>query len=180
MAQAALNSTPDWQVVAVIAALAFVAGIVAAFIYYRCNGPHLVEERETARRHARLAEQSNRFLRAALDAVPAGLAFFDRDGRFVAWNEQYASHVREHAGEINDGETFESIVRRAVTAGRFPDAEGREDAWIAERLRRFKLPATEFEQHVASDRWLRIEERTIDQGGGRINIITDITDLKRR
>src|SRR5438034_669047 len=100
MGHEALTAALDWQTIALAATIAFGAGLIAAFAYYRYNGPHLIEERESARRHARLAEQSNQFLKSAIEAVPAGLAFFDSESRYVAWNEEYARYVREHAGEI--------------------------------------------------------------------------------
>jgi diguanylate cyclase (GGDEF)-like protein len=164
--------------VALSAVLAFGAGVVATFLYLR-YADRRSEGLAAARPQDRLACESNEYLRAAIEAVPAGLAFFDAGDRYVVWNSEYARYVREHAGEISVGEPFESIVRRALAAGRFPEAAGREEEWISERLLLHTRADASLEQYVGSDRWLRIEERAIAQGG-RVCSIVDITDLKRR
>ena len=66
-----------------------------------------------------------------------------------------------------------------LSRGQYPDAIGREEEWLAERMARHALPRYSHEQHLAGDRWVRVEERrTADEGS--IGVRIDITNLKRR
>src|SRR6202035_4590623 len=108
---------------------------------------------------------------------PAGLALFDDHDRYVLWNRRYAeiyAHSREF---LAPGLPFEQIVRAGLARGQYPEAKGREEEWLRERLALYALPHSTHEQELAGDRWLRVEERrTAD--GGRIGVRIDITDLK--
>ena len=66
-----------------------------------------------------------------------------------------------------------------LARGQFPEAAGREEEWVRERMARHALPQSSHEQQLPGDRWLRIEERRTADGGS-IGVRIDITDLKRR
>ena len=73
--------------------------------------------------------------------------------------------------------SFEELVRRQVKRNMVPDAQGREEEWIAERMERHRNPQEEFEVSRADGRWLRMrEERT--GNGGIFLTATDITETK--
>ncbi|MCK1620782.1 EAL domain-containing protein [Bradyrhizobium sp. 159] len=131
------------------------------------------EEAEAAARaaHTHLTE--------ALDVVPEGLAIFDRDDRLVLWNRQYTEFYAASRGALAVGAQFEAILRAGLASGQYPEAAGCEDEWLAERLARHALPRYSHEQHLAGDRWVRVEERRTADGGS-IGVRIDITDLKRR
>ena len=74
--------------------------------------------------------------------------------------------------------TFEQIIRAAAESGQMPDATGRVDAWIAERLARYRNPTGPYVQQLSDGRWLQISERRIG-GIGTVAVSTDITELKR-
>jgi PAS domain S-box-containing protein len=134
---------------------------------------------------AELAEQEARAaharLRAALEVVPEGVALFDADDRYVLWNRRYADFYA-HANNAVDfkiGTRFEDAVRSALAQGHFPEAAGREEEWLAERLAHHSALESAHEQKLKGDRWLRVlERRTAD--GGSIGVRIDITDLKQR
>src|ERR1043166_9746980 len=77
------------------------------------------------------------------------------------------------------GTKFEDLVRHVRSHGQHPGAVRREEEWLAERLAKHNLPESTHEQPLAGDRWLRVEERRMADGG-TIGIWVDITDLKRR
>src|SRR5262249_37664502 len=56
---------------------------------------------------------------------------------------------------------------------------GREEEFVAERLRLHALPEAQFEQRLGDGRWLRIQERRLPDGGS-VGVRTDITELKQR
>ena len=77
------------------------------------------------------------------------------------------------------GASFEETLHFGLEQGQYPDAIGREEEWLRERLARHARPQSTHEQQLAGDRWVRIEERRTADGGS-IGIRVDITDLKRR
>jgi diguanylate cyclase (GGDEF)-like protein/PAS domain S-box-containing protein len=138
------------------------------------------DELTAARARAELAVEEARAthgrLLEAIEAVPVGLAFFDREERYVLWNSRYAEMYG--GATLNKGMKFEDRLRLSAASGLHIDAAGRVEQWIAERLARFRSPSNCEEQRSSDDRWMRLEERrTAD---GHIAIRIDITDLKRR
>jgi len=112
----------------------------------------------------------------AVDSFPDAFVYYDADERLLLYNQRYAGVYSGHADVLRIGRRFEEMLRIGVERGDFPDAVGREDAWVAERLRRFRNPGEPFEQQLSNGRWLRIlERRTAD--GGLIGVRTDITEL---
>jgi diguanylate cyclase (GGDEF)-like protein/PAS domain S-box-containing protein len=118
-------------------------------------------------------------LRLAFDAVPEGVALFDSKDCYLLWNRRYEDFFSSRSVRIEVGLRFEDALRSGLECGHFPDARGREEQWLKERLDRHLRPSNVEEIQVFGDRWVRIEEqRTPD--GGSIGVRIDITDLKRR
>jgi PAS domain S-box-containing protein len=70
-------------------------------------------------------------------------------------------------------------LRAGLAAGRYPEASGREQQWLAERLALHVQANSVHEQQLPDNRWLRIcERRTAD--GGSIGIRIDISEIKQR
>ncbi|MBV9704319.1 MAG: PAS-domain containing protein, partial [Methylobacteriaceae bacterium] len=135
--------------------------------------------RAQAERAAQEARAAHERLREAFDLVPEALALFDAQGRHVLWNRRYAELHPDMAGGVVVGTPFKDTLLAGLAAKRYPEAVGREQEWLAERLALHAAAQSTHEQHVSNDRWVRIEERrTAD--GGNIGIRIDITDLKRR
>ena len=66
-----------------------------------------------------------------------------------------------------------------MNRGQFPEAKGKEEAWIRERLAAHRNPQGTIEQKLPNGRWVRIEERRT-RDGGTVGFRTDITLLKER
>jgi diguanylate cyclase (GGDEF)-like protein/PAS domain S-box-containing protein len=69
--------------------------------------------------------------------------------------------------------------RIGVERGDYPEAIGREEEWIAERLAKLYRPGERHEQTLADGRCVLIEER-LTEDGGIIGLRVDITELKQR
>ncbi|CDZ49665.1 PAS-domain containing protein [Neorhizobium galegae] len=142
-------------------------------------------ERSLAQAHAQAerAEQEARAaharLLAAFEVVPEGLALFDENDRFVMWNRRYEQLYADSGAPLVKGMGFEERLRSGLQRGQYPDAIGREDEWLADRLARHAEPNSAHEQRLPGNRWVRIEERRVS-GGGSVGIRVDITDLKMR
>ncbi|WLB24230.1 EAL domain-containing protein [Bradyrhizobium japonicum] len=139
----------------------------------------LAEAKATAEQAEAAARAAHSHLTEALDVVPEGLAVFDKNDRLVLWNRQYAEVYAVSRDALVVGMPFESLLRAGLTAGQYPEAVGREEQWLVDRLARHALSHYSHEQHLAGDRWIRVEERRTSDGGS-IGVRIDITDLKRR
>jgi len=131
---------------------------------------------ERAEGDARRAEQR---LREAIDVLPEGIVFLDAEGRYVLWNERYAEIYHRSADLFAPGRKLEETLRIGVARGDYPDAVGREEDWIAERLALMKNPGVRHEQRVSDGRWIMIEERATSDGGV-IGLRVDITEMKEQ
>lgn len=123
--------------------------------------------------------QAEQRLRDALDVLPQGIVFLDAEGRYVMWNRQYADIYRRSADLFRPGVRLADTLRVGVERGDYPEAIGREEEWLEERLALLNQPGTRHEQTLADGRRILIEERkTAD--GGTIGLRVDITEIKQR
>lgn len=134
---------------------------------------------EQLRRLEGQAQEANRRLREAIETMSEGFVLLDRDDRLLLCNSKYREFYPEMAEHIVAGATFEEMLHRFVEMGGQPDAAGREQERIAERLALHRQPRASFEQRLPGDRWLRVEERRLPDGGS-VGVRVDITELKRR
>ncbi len=134
----------------------------------------ILAEAEADRRAAR------DLLQEAMDLLPEGVVMLDAEGRYILWNKRYAEIYHRSADLFVRGGSFADTLRAGVARGDYPEAAGREEAWIAERLHKLMNPTGErHEQQIADGHWLMIEEkRTSD--GGVIGLRVDITQMKRQ
>ena len=144
-----------------------------------------VEIREIVRKRAETqaaiaeARRSHERLREAIDILPQGIVFLDGDGRYILWNKKYSEIYSATADLFRPGVRLEDTLRVGVERGDYPEAVGREDEWIAERLQRLYQPGARHEQVLADGRCILIEER-LTGDGGVIGLRVDITELKQR
>ncbi len=147
----------------------------------RHGSPAIREAGDDARMEAAIADarRSHERLREAIDILPQGIVFLDADGRYILWNRKYAEIYGASADLFVPGARLEDTIRVGVQRGDYPDAVGREEEWISERLARLYQPSERHEQKLADGRIILIEERLTDDGGV-IGLRVDITELKQR
>ncbi len=128
-----------------------------------------------AEERARLANQR---LAAAVDSMSELFFLWDPNDHLVICNEQ-SRRLNETIPEaVQPGVTFEFHIRSAVEANLVPDAEGRNEEWIAERIHKHETPTEPFELQRQDGRWLFVNEQKLADGA-TITIATDITNMKR-
>ncbi len=137
----------------------------------------LAEAHAQAERAEQEARAAHARLLAAFEVVPEGLVLFDAEDRFVLWNRRYEQLYAESGDMLAKGMRFEDRLRAGLERGQYPEAVGREDEWLEERLAHHAAPTSNHEQRLPGNRWIRIEERRISEGGS-VGIRVDITDLK--
>ncbi|ETX13127.1 sensor histidine kinase [Roseivivax halodurans JCM 10272] len=115
---------------------------------------------------------------SAVQEMPDGFVLYDAEDRLVTCNEPYRTIYADSAPAIVPGAAFEDILRYGLDRGQYREALGREEEWLAERLRLHRAPETRVEQQLSDGRWLQIYEKQTSDGG-RVGLRIDITELKR-
>lgn len=117
-------------------------------------------------------------MQEAIEAMSDGLALFDSRDRLIVWNAEYTEMNSKDAESLRSGMKFEDVLRIGLKKGRYIEAVGREEAWIAERLAAREALSSSMEQQLADGRWLRVQDRRTS-AGGVVTVCADITELKR-
>lgn len=125
------------------------------------------------------ARQAEQRFRETLDALPQGIVFLDAEGRYIHWNEEYARIYHRSADLFRRGARLVDTLREGIARGDYPEAHGREEEWLADRLDRLEHAADRHEQWLSDGRCIMIEERKTSDGG-TIGLRVDITEMKQR
>jgi diguanylate cyclase (GGDEF)-like protein/PAS domain S-box-containing protein len=139
----------------------------------------IVRKRAEAEAAIAEARKSHERLREAIDILPQGIVFLDADGRYILWNKKYAEIYNRSSDLFEPGARLQDTIRIGVERGDYPEAIGREEEWIAERIDKLYHPGKGHEQTLSDGRVILIEER-LTGDGGVIGLRVDITELKQR
>src|SRR3954470_7395815 len=107
---------------------------------------------EMARRRAEAdaaiakAKRSHDRLREAIDLLPQGIVFLDAEGHYILWNKKYSEIYNKSADLFQSGANLRDTLRLGVERGDYPEATGREEEWISERLDKLYHPGQRHEQ----------------------------------
>ena len=135
-----------------------------------------VTEERLSRNRAEAAEAR---LMSAMNALPDGFVIYDADDRLVLSNTRYRDLYAESAPAMVPGASFADIIRYGIEHGQYPEAKGREEAFLAERLARHAEAERSVEQELPGNRWLQIVERRTPEGD-TVGFRVDITRIKRQ
>jgi len=115
-------------------------------------------------------------LRTAFEGVPAGLALYDQAQRLVLWNQAYRELGAAMGVEPTVGAARHDRLAAAAASGQV-DADDDPAAWTA-AIETAAQDGGVSEARLADGRWLRIEARSL-QDGGFVVAITDVSVLKQ-
>lgn len=118
-------------------------------------------------------QDSQAMLRSAVDTIGEAFVIYDQNDRLAYCNEQYRAYYPTSADLLVPGKSFEEIIRTGAERGQYPEAIGRIDAWVAERLAVHRGGNSDLIQALDDGRWLRIREHKTPEGfivGFRIDI----------
>jgi PAS domain S-box-containing protein len=124
------------------------------------------------------AEQAETLLRDAMDSVSEGFVIYDRDDRLVMCNEAYRRMYPASAPLMVPGVTFEALARNTLASGRYPDAAGQEEEWLARFLKTHHEAIGEIETRGPDGTWILVSERRM-RNGGLAGVRVDISESKR-
>jgi PAS domain S-box-containing protein len=133
-----------------------------------------VTERIFAERQARAADER---LRAAVENLGEMVCLTDAEDRIVLANRLFIEFNAPVAKYVEHGRRYDEHLRAGIARGMFPDAAGREEQWIAERMSIRRNPRGPEERRRQDGRWLMVTDQVLPDGG----VITcgiEITALK--
>ncbi len=117
-------------------------------------------------------------LHDAIESLNGGFVLYDGDDKLVMCNQTYRGMYPQTADLNVAGTRFEDLIRADVARGQVPEAVGREEQWLAERVRIHLSDESTSEQQLADGRWILVSERRTREGGV-VGIRTDITARKQ-
>ena len=130
---------------------------------------------------AQLAGEADRMrtqLYNAIETLPDGVLIWDADECLVFANSAYKRMYPEAADILVPGVSQEDLLQCGLRRHAFPDAIGREDAWLAEQWDRYRNPNVD-EVMRWDNHWIRrVDLRTPD--GGRIAVRIDTSERHRQ
>ncbi|EAR52980.1 Response regulator receiver:ATP-binding region, ATPase-like:Histidine kinase A, N-terminal [Oceanicola granulosus HTCC2516] len=150
--------TPDNMLI-----IAISAGILGALWYIL----YLDRQRQVAQRR----------MVSAIEALDGGFAMYDADDRLIACNSGFLDMYDRCRDIIRPGVRFEDIVRYGISRQQYPDAIGREQAFLRERMELHRTGNCDLEQKLSNGRCYHVSERSSDDGL-LVGLRVDITELK--
>jgi signal transduction histidine kinase len=114
----------------------------------------------------------------AIESVSAGFSLYDADDRLVLCNSRYRELLYPGLETVVPRVPLEQILRSAIERGLISAAQGRNDAWIAERIAEHHNPPGSLVQQLGTGPWIRIDKRRT-KDGDTVAVYTDITELKK-
>lgn len=115
----------------------------------------LILHSEEARQEAELAQLC---MQEAMEALPLGLAIYDPQDRLVVFNREAAELNPYRAGGDLIGQSYETLIRRSLERGEIPDALGREEEWLRQRMAGRGKLSTPLLRCSADGRWMHFYE----------------------
>ncbi len=163
-----------------IGGVIFVVVILVVLYGHRMQAVMSAAEAERLRLIAALKESeatAQGRLHDAIESMNGGFVLYDGDDRLVMCNQNYRGMYPETRDLNVVGTKFEDLIRADVARGQVPEAAGREEQWLAERLRIHLSDQSTTEQQLGDGRWILVSERRTGEGGV-VGIRTDITARK--
>jgi signal transduction histidine kinase len=164
-----------------IGGVIFVVVILVVLYGHRMQKVMVTAEAERLRLIAALKESeatAQSRLHDAIESMNGGFVLYDGDDRLVMCNENYRDMYPETRDLNVAGTKFEDLIRADVARGQVPEAVGREEQWLVERVRNHLSDQSTSEQQLGDGRWILVSERRTGEGGV-VGIRTDISERKK-
>lgn len=114
----------------------------------------------------------------AVESLSEGFALYGEDQRLVMCNQRYREMYNHCEGIVTPGSHWSELLRCALKHGVFPDAIGREDEWLHERMRNGIQFTKDHEIDVGNGVWRSISIHPTDLGGFVVTCV-DISERKK-
>lgn len=115
----------------------------------------------------------------AIDAMHEGFMLLDPDLRIVIANRRCQEMYPISGHLLQPGRSYEEFARYGVYHGQYPDAVGREDAYLAEARQLWGQDYARVERRLDGGRWVLMSQRRCADGS-IVALRTDLTTQKNR
>lgn len=140
------------------------------FMGYRGASRNITRQ-VNAEQEARRADQ---LLRQAIESFNISVVITDPQGRVVLSNQQWRDHVGDAHDEAHP--YWANTMRKLIRQGAYPQAEGREEAYMTWRLNLHQEP--EASEIQVGQRWLLVKDHQLPDKSV-VHFAMDITQSKR-
>lgn len=117
-------------------------------------------------------------LALGIESLAEHVVLFDAEDRIVLANKVWRDLNKAVAEFSTPGTRFVNHLRALVENGLVPEASGREEEWLRERMERHLNPSGPFDVARQDGRWIHVHEQRLPNNG-TILITSDITESKR-
>jgi len=121
-------------------------------------------------------ERAGALLRGAIEAIDEAFVVYGPDDRLVYSNEKNRRLYPGLADLLVPGTPFPEMLRVGLARGLFPDAVGREEDWLEQRLQKFRLGNSTHMHHTEGGRTLRMLQRRLEDGH-TVMLRMDVTEM---
>ncbi len=104
-------------------------------------------------------------LASAVESLSEGFALYDEDQKLVMCNSIYREMNSPVEELIKPGVEWTEILRESVRRGVYPDAAGREDEWLGERIQGRIEYQRHYEVDLGNGKWHSVSIHPTDLGG---------------
>ncbi|OYT92899.1 MAG: hypothetical protein CFE43_06390 [Burkholderiales bacterium PBB3] len=129
-----------------------------------------------AEQSAQEVRHSQALLTSSIEALDDAFVVYDAEDRLVLCNHRYFEFYPLVAPMLVLGNRFEDIIRFGAQQGQYPEALGRIDEWMQERMAQHNQAHSRLQQRLASGRIVRVVERRTEAGYS-VGFRVDVTDL---
>ncbi|WP_187431115.1 hypothetical protein ROLI_035070 [Roseobacter fucihabitans] len=130
-------------------------------------------------RQKRHAEETQARLLSAIGAYPAPFCIYDDKLNLVVWNAEYAAALTEDPHDLQAGMSLTDTMRVGLSNDRFPEARGREEAWLAQFVKSREDTLLVEDMELDGDRHHRVL-RSYSSNGDLVVVRLDTTELVRQ
>ena len=121
-------------------------------------------------------QRTEGLLHAAIEAIDEAFMIYDENDVLIYCNDRCRVVYPRSGDVIVPGNSFVKIIRACAERGEYPEAIGREEAWIAEAIAQHRSGTRKREMRMANGRWLRVIDRST-ANGHTVAFRVDVTDL---
>jgi diguanylate cyclase (GGDEF)-like protein len=155
-------------------AVAGMGALVMVGMIVLCSAAvRMILHSEEARHEAELAHQN---LQEAMEALPLGLAIYDQQDRLVVLNQEATEIQTYRGGGKLIGQSYETLIRRSLRRGEIPEALGREEEWLQQRMAGRGKLSKPLLRWTADGRWMHFYE-IATPSGCLVTMRLDVTEL---
>jgi PAS domain S-box-containing protein len=129
------------------------------------------------KKHDSEVSLAREMLARAIESLSEGFALYDEDHRLVMCNSLYREMNQAVRDVIKPGMEWNTLLRESAKRGVFPNAVGREEEWLAERLRD-PIDFRSREVDFGNGKWQLVSIHPTDLGGFVVTR-ADISERKK-